>query len=176
MTTLGQNVELSTAIKRFDGDEETFRRSEVLLEESRELPVEASGVFFEDRWVDHGANLELSVRLKSNERDGLNVFETDDEVPPLLFGKLGRIWNNVQYSPTSLPGGDFVESLIPDSGRRLSLASYIRVNNEHLLEYDLGVIPTLSMSGAEIPAPSDSSSDQTWDETVLSYTGDHKMR
>jgi hypothetical protein len=141
MNTLGWDVYLDVTLQGFDKSN-VIQKSQIVLEQAKELPVKTDSIFIEEAKVPCGGYIRISLTAKHSAATARIIFDECKKIPAgKWYSHLGTIYNQCQKGIRHIWGmGKAIENVIPDAFQILKLSQELSVTEEKKLTYWIGLI------------------------------------
>ena len=141
MNMLGWDIYLDVILQSFDRSD-VMQKSQIVLEQAKQLPVKIDSMFTEKARVPCGGYIRISLMAKRPATNARKIFDEYKRIPAgKWYSHLGTFYNKGQKAIQNIWGiGKAIERVIPDAFQTLKLSYELSVTEEKKLTYWIGLI------------------------------------
>lgn len=135
--SLEWDIYLDAILFGFD-KEPVITKSQIILEKSRQLPVDVSSTFIDQQKVPCGGSLQITLKVKNKGTTRIIIDEKKKIPDKKWHSTLGTWYNRKQEALREIPGvGKAAEKLAPDAYQKVKVIYALSVTEEKELSYNI---------------------------------------
>jgi len=137
MSNLGWDIYLDVTLLSYDNKSERMHKSQVIIEQARQLPIKADSMFIEKEEASYGGYIQILLTAQRSATTAKKILNVYRRIPDKKwYSRLWTFYNNGQEAIQHIPIiGKPLEKLIPDAKQQVRLHYNISITKEKYLSY-----------------------------------------